>query len=1224
MKSNIRHILLFLGASLLTCFAYSENKEFIKTIKYDQGDSIIDKSALVYHDEILHSNIINLDGNFSITDIVIDVISSSDYKGTHKTTSSPSCSLTYTESKSRYKSILEYKFNPYYSSNGRSLKVDKYKISVIYTNGATSISRLKSSNKSILSSGKWVKVKFQSTGIYKITGSTLKSFGFSNIKSVHLYGHSNEMLSMENESEIPYNLPEIPIQVFDNNDGSFDDNDYILFFGHSPNYTHYSQKSDEYYKNYNCYSQNSYILITTNRGSTKQINRVDNSDLVYEKELDYYYNVKHIDLNETNPRESGREAFGTIGSQTFNFSFTNAISTKDATITYKTLATSSSSTSYTVSAPNLFSKSNTIGKGTNTSHSSSITFNATSSQINVSVSRNSSAGKFWLDYITVSVPSKLTLSNGQLYFHSKESINHDIVQYSISNKNITVWKVTDYNNTIEINTTNGSFKSNTNGKLQHYIAFDNTTFHSVDYVSTLSNQNIVGDSPTDVIIIAHPEFHSQAQRLANFHQTNDGLSSQIVTQQQIFNEFSAGRPDITSIRNFVRARYASNSELKYLLLFGDGSYDNSAMHSGSTMIATYQSPGGETHSFVSDDYFGLLDYKEGEISGKLSGALDIGIGRLPVNSEEQASTVVDKIIHYSTSSKSRGKWRNNMCFLADDGDGNLHMSQSNILTDTITNQRGEVIFTKIFADAYPKIASAGGSRYPEANRRILDAINKGVLVFNYTGHGNPVQFAVERLLTVSELQTWENYNQLPLVITASCEVSRYDDPHRRSIGEQMLLHNSGGAIGLLTTTRLVYANPNFKLNLKLFDYFYEQNEWGKANTLGDIIRKGKVAMVNDLGQNKRNFSLLGDPAMKLAIPEFNIITDSINGVSVHESLDTLPALSLVSISGHIEDDFGNIATNYNGIIYPTVFDKSREVTTLSNNADSAFKYNDFLNILFQGKASINNGHFTFTFKLPEDISYKVGSGKISYYADNGTHDASGVYSNFLVGGEYVSNNDTEGPEIEIFMNDTNFVFGGITDESPELILQLEDTSGINISGNAIGHDITVVIDNDMNNSFILNEFYEANLNDYTKGTVRYKLSQLENGKHTLKAKVWDASNNANEEFTEFYVAENAKTALEHVLNYPNPFTTRTSFLFEHNQAGKPIDIQIQIFTISGKLVKTIYSHQLTNGYRGEAIDWDGKDDFGDKIARGVYFYKLKVTNPEGETDEVFEKLVILK
>jgi hypothetical protein len=584
--------------------------------------------------------------------------------------------------------------------------------------------------------------------------------------------------------------------------------------------------------------------------------------------------------------------------------------------------------------------------------------------------------------------------------------------------------------------------------------------------------------------------------------------------------------------------------------------------------------------------------------------------------------------------------------IGDDEDGNTHLNTAMKLCEIIEQNYPKYNLEKIFLDSYPQVSNSGGQRYPDVENAINERIRKGTMLMTYVGHGGEVGWAHERILRITDITGWQNkYNQ-PVMFTATCEFTRYDDPARVSAGELVHLNANGGAVALFTTSRVAWSSTNDFLGANFFNSAFSETSNHQYYSLGDLIRISKNA---DPGgwANLRNFVLIGDPSIGFAFPEYNVITTHINhlpissreahnlkntkdNINLDESnektiSDTLKALSSANIQGIITDNYGTKLTSFNGEIFVTVFDKPSTLRTLGNDPESYpvdFTYQK--NIIFKGKARVTHGDFQVSFIVPKDIGYNYGPGKISYYAKCDTADASGYFSNLIVGG-YSDNPvvDNTPPEIKLYLNDEHFVNLGLTNENPEFIAQVSDSSGINIMGSTIGHDAVITIDNQTTNSIVINDYFETDLNSYQKGTFHYPLKDISEGKHTLTFKVWDILNNSSEKSVEFTVVKQAQLTLDHVLNYPNPFTTHTSFFFEHNQSESVLDTKIQIFTITGKVVKTIVQSTQMNGFRSEGISWDGTDDYGDKLAKGIYLYKLTVKTGLGSYAEKIEKLVIL-
>ena len=630
----------------------------------------------------------------------------------------------------------------------------------------------------------------------------------------------------------------------------------------------------------------------------------------------------------------------------------------------------------------------------------------------------------------------------------------------------------------------------------------------------------------------------------------------------------------------------------------------------------------------SDDFFTLLEEGEGEAEG----TEDISVGRLPVNDTTEAGIVVRKIARYMNNIE-QSDWKNVVCLVADDEDNNTHVVDAENLEKIISTEEQDIFVSKIYLDAYEQITSSTGQSYPGVNYAINQQINSGCLIFNYIGHGSENGLASERVIKTEDIAMWTNKNRLPLFITATCEFSRFDDAEKnaftqtmiekKSAGEKVLLNENGGAIALMSTTRIVYSSLNYNLNRNIFSFAFDKDSEGKSLRLGDIIRLAKINVGGDT--NKRNFSLLGDPALRIGLADDgNVITDSINHKNVFELTDTLKALSLVTISGHIENNYGAEFSGFNGTISPVVYDKPSENSTLGNDGGSTIKFKMMDNILYRGKCEVNDGKFEFTFVVPRDINYEFGNGRIRYYAYDGENDMSGSFSEIIVGGfSTFIVSDTIGPVIKLFMNDTLFRNGGITGTLPTLLARLEDPSGINSSGYAIGHDIVAVIDNDQNRSFILNNYFETDMGSYTKGSITYPLIDLSAGRHTITLKAWDNLNNSSRQSINFTVKTEETFLVNNLKNYPNPATSSTKFTLEHNRPGKLMHITIRIFDGYGKLIKLIETESVSDGYQLPSIEWDCRNGNGQKVAKGLYIYSIEIRTDTGERARDSGRVMIL-
>ena len=879
--------------------------------------------------------------------------------------------------------------------------------------------------------------------------------------------------------------------------------------------------------------------------------------------------------------------------------------------------------------------------------------------LSVSVSKLTANATGWLDNIVYNARRNLIFNQTQFNFRDRKTVvgPNTFAKYILTNNNAispTIWDVT---NPFDIKEQQYNVSANildftaTSDSLKQFTIFTPTQAFTPKGYGSIPNQNLHGIQQADFVIVTHPSFLAEAQRIANIHQLYDTLTYAIATTQEVYNEFSSGTPDIGGIRDFVKMLYKRptdpNEATKYLLLLGDASYKNKDINlSGNTaLIPAYETAisTSYTNSFITDDYFAMMDNNEGDLLSGGPDLVDIGVGRFPVKNKAEAIAVTNKVENYyklnygfnpnaiesscvtAENDYPQGDWRNWVCFVADDEDSNEHINQANNLANKIYNGNKYYNVDKIFIDAYVQESTPGGSRYPLAVEDLERRIEKGALILNYTGHGGELGLAEERIVDVPQILNWKNKNNMPLFVTATCEFSRFDDPDRTSAGEYCLLNENGGAIGLMTTVRLAFSGLNYILNDKFYNHALSPMPNGKMPHIGDLYRLTKRDLAPGNSQYM-NFVILGDPALKLAYPQQRVFTTSINSQAVTPtSIDTLNALSLLSITGYVGDANGNKLTNFNGIVYPTVFDKAVTVTTVANDASSnPLPFLLQKNIIYKGKSEVINGDFTFSFLVPKDISYNYGIGKISYYAHNGVNDANGYYDKIVIGGSNPNAvSDNQGPSISLFMNDEKFVSGGVTNENPKVYAKVSDISGINTIGTGIGHDIVAVLDENTKDAIILNDYYVSDLNTYQSGKIRYPLNELPEGNHTLTLKVWDVQNNSSSSYTDFVVANQADLALTHILNYPNPFTTKTKFFIEHNQCCVSLKVLIQIYTITGKVVKSINQTINNEGFRLDGIEWDGKDEFGDKLARGVYIYKVSVTDGSKKKADKIEKLVIL-
>lgn len=1112
-----------------------------------------------------------------------------------------------------------------------------------------------SSSHSVLSAGKWIRLAITGDGVYRLDYSKLKELGLTEPSKPRLYAYNQGQLSYYNHGPVSGDLNEQAVFI-SGNDSSLGEGEYLLFYGQSPHRWIFDSNTHAFSFLRHNYSDTAFYFITSGGEGRKIISTADNfltANNISNTSDALYIHEKEI----KNLLKSGREWFQPVpaaGSMTIDPGFTDIIPSEKIQYSIRLAARAAITTQFSLSENSALIKSIPIAAvnlsnytGTYASiseYADSVLPKSSSPVYELKYSNNgtSSESAGWLDYITFHGRRNNRFSGTFMHLtDSRSVIAGGITEFRIESSapDATIWDITDPENPAAIQYRKSgselSFTAKTDS-LRHYIIFSPGNVKSpVVNLTNVPNQDLHGTVSAEMLIVSHPAFLRYAQQLADFHSGEDNLSTLIVTPEQIYNEFSGGIRDIVAIRNFVRMKYLKQKNtampLRYLLLFGDGSFENRTGPPGNpNFIPTYQSQNSNVvvSTFTSDDFYGLLDENEGESEG----TEDIGIGRLPVNDTSQAALIISKIRAYSDPINN-GDWKNIICLAADDEDGNTHLTDTEILSKIIEDSVPVFNVSKIYLDAYSQSTSVSGQTYPGVNKAINDRINTGCLVFNYVGHGSENGLAHEGILAPADIKSWQNAGRLPLFITATCEFSRFDDAafndltgaydQKTSAGELALLGNKNGAIALMSTTRVVYSAPNAFLNSNIFKTAFSPDSSGKSLTFGDIIRIAKNN--SGSGTNKRNFTLLGDPALRLAYPwHGRILTDSVNNLTEGEVSDTLKALSVITVHGHIEDNKGQISDKFNGIVSPVVFDKLSSVRTLANDGGSSVDFMIRNNILFSGKTRAVNGKFSFSFIVPRDIDYTPGKGKISYYASDTEADMQGYTNNIVVGG-FASNtmNDTRGPSIKLYMNDTLFRDGGITSTNPKLMAVIEDQGGINTTGAGIGHDITAVLDNNPKNTVILNEYFENDFDNYSRGKLFYNLTSVPEGRHSLTLKAWDNFNNSSVSSLNFIVGNDGRFIIDNLINYPNPFSQQTTFEATHNRPDSELEVTVNIYNLRGQLIKSMHDRYYSSGFVIPPVIWDGRDDRGARAGQGVYPYTIKIKTPEGETATASGRLIIL-
>ncbi|WP_406684856.1 type IX secretion system sortase PorU [Seonamhaeicola sp. MEBiC1930] len=1164
----------------------------------------------------------------------------------------------------RYKKVMSFQLNYNTSSSGKVIQNRKNTFnSKVISNSA-------------LSSGEWYKFYVDTTGVFKLSKSFLQRLGVNvnsvDPRNIRLFGNGGSMIPFENSEPYPFDVTENAIKFVGEEDGIFNDEDYILFYAKGPK--GYNEESNT---NINCYTDRTNYFINVGSASGKRIQPFSQPNGTPNLVINTFHDYQFHEIDESNIAFLGRRWFGdnfdSDSNKVFNFVFPDLVTSQPINLKVFVASTGATSTSMDVSVNGSpvstlnISGASTPALANGASYNGNV--NVGNSNIEITLDYNNQgnpSARAYLDYISIEAERALKFYGNQFEFKNNNVISvSGIGQYDITDASgITeIWDVTDIYNVSnflnEESSSNLSFTSEL-GSLKTYIALSPQDYFEPKFDSntTVLNQNIKGTifqdnsgsfQDIDYLIVSPNNMLSEAERLAEINRNQYNLNVKVVGLDEIYNEFSTGNQDVGAIRNLVKYIYdnasAPESRIKYLCLFGDGSFDyKDRIQNNTNIVPSWHSYNSFnlTNSFVSDDFYGMMDDNEGTMQS--SDRLDIAVGRILADTPQRATELVDKIASYYLKD-SFGSWRNNFVLLSDDVDedweGSLQGTTDNV-GNLVSQEKPFINVVKIHSDAFQQESSAGGDRYPQVTTEFVNAIDNGALVVNYFGHGGEDGLAQERFFLKTDIEGLRNYCKLNCFVTVTCEFTKFDNPFRETAGEFTYWSKQAGAIGLITTTRQIFVSFAITFNSILGQYLFSYSDNDTFSdyeypTMAEALRLAKNDRSISGNSQRRLIFFIGDPAMKLAFPKPNIRLTKLNDIPIGQSTDTLKALSHVKLSGEVADIAGNVMSNYNGKLSATIYDKSIERQTLANDGT---RLNDELvqldfetlgEIIFRGQASVSNGVFEFDFVVPKDIGIPVGYGKISFYAENeeSLEDQTGASVNTIrIGG--INENAAEdniGPVITLYMNDENFVSGGITNESPTLLAKLEDENGINTSS-GIGHDIVAIIDGDETNPIVLNDYYQTEVDDYQKGVVSFPLSNIEPGLHTMTLKAWDVYNNSSIAEIQFVVYdENQELVINNVLNYPNPFVNYTEFWFNHN-SSEALDVSIQIFTVSGKLVRTL-NGQTTGGFKSTSslskdIVWDGRDDFGDKIGKGVYIYKLTVySSLSNKKVEKIEKLVIL-
>ncbi|MBP5419386.1 MAG: type IX secretion system sortase PorU [Bacteroidales bacterium] len=1115
-----------------------------------------------------------------------------------------------------------------------------------------SINAMPQAEHSVLASGKWVKVRIKDSGIKMLTRSALSSMGFADMDKVAVYGNGGKELPLENSASRIDDLAKLPVFRTDN---------AILFYAQGITSWEYNETNDIYEFSENEQDSYSYYYITDSTTPSVEPEKVDYSSKVATTTIDTYDDRAYHALHNYSYLLSGRDFYGeqfttANNSISIPFSLDERVSQDTKVrIAVNMMARSLSKTYYSILFNNdtlgTYSISPIVWTSTGAQAITNRT-NITSTagqkneynlKINATVNTDGTT-VVYLDYAMITVCAPLNMnSRNELLFRNSTTINYNsscIIDYAIkgTSGNTIVLNIDEPTNPKVVATTSDGttlhakyYGGNT---INEFISFkQNGSFEEPTFVESVSNQDLHATNAVDYLIIYHPAFQSEAERLASLHADYSGLNCAAVNVDAIYNEFSSGKREATAIRDYVRLVYnkgqKSGNTLKYVLLFGNGSYDN--LNYGDkypdNRIPTHQSEESliRINSYTTDDFFGWMESGEGSASSEAISTVDIGIGRFPVSSETEAASMVDKVESYLTSLEN-SNWKLRAAFTCDDGDSNEHLIFSEQKAKWVADKYPILNETKIYQEAYTATTTTSGLRYYQAIEDLQSIFENGALFIDYTGHGSETAWATRALLNLSDYVQWNNRGKYPFVISAACHTGSFDRGIT-SLSKYMVLPSNCGAIGSLAANRITYSNYNYKISRAFLGRVLDTDSNGKRYTVGDAVKYAKQKTIGNI--NSLKYVLIGDPAITLAYDEnYTISTDSINDIAFDVCDDPLKILSVNKISGSIRDQQGNILDDFNGQINITIYNKKDSIST-KGAISEVYTFENYNSVLYNGLSTVENGLFNTTIVLPKDSYSDEGYGRISYYAvSNNNVEARGYTNTLLLGGiDTEAANDTIGPEITAWVEYLGFDDGSTTGATPTLHASLSDNSGINISGIGIGHDITIVLNDDRNNPYNLNSYFIYSPNSYTSGSLDYTLPELENMKnYTLTLKAWDNANNSSEKTIEFFVDKNSNIQFGTTEIYPCPYISGSSDLnlfFTHNGSSSRLTLKMAIYSISGRLMTQKTITTTTTQGQSDLINLISEMPNTATLGKGIYIIDINITDETGRSGS-FKRKILFK
>lgn len=1104
---------------------------------------------------------------------------------------------------------------------------------------------------SLLSQGSWYKFSVTEDGVVRINSSLLRTAGINpdqiDPRNIKIYTGQYGMLPQSNADARKNHLTEIAISVNGEADGRFNNEDFILFFAKGPDTYRFNVQKQVFEYSNNLFTDKNFYFLTVSAGAGKRITDQENISGTHPV-IQQFDDIGVYETERYNLLKSGRQWFGeqfdATLEATVRFDIAGIVENSTLRFVSHVMAQSTMNSSFQVFFNNnsiltqdiIAVPNTTYGiKGRVKADTISLSANTigapgrTSQEIKYRFTKGSSGlSQGYLDFFLLSMKRRLALYGDQTLFRSSESLAQAVSSFQIAGASagLRVWNITDpdlvSNQPFTLAGTTITYAAST-ATLQEFSVFNPDRVGAPSFESVVSNQNLQGITAPALLVITHTSLLEEAQRLAAHRQSHNGLSTHVVTVDRIYNEYSGGKQDFTALRDFIKELYDQpGSPLKNVLLFGRGSYDyKNRLLENTNFVPIYESRNSlsplETYS--SDDYYAFLEAGEGQWaeSPAQNHTMDIGIGRLPVKTLEEARVVVDKLIDYGGNAKSFGSWQNDFLFVADDGDFNIHQSQADQLANWIEQFHPEFNSKKFFLDNYEQIDRPSGQSSPAASKALDQAVRKGAVIINYTGHGSEQVWMDERILDEATTANWKNKPQYPLFVTATCEFGRHDDPRQITTGEKTLLDRKGGSIGLVTTARPVNSSTNFTLNKAFYEALFTKSG-NRFRDMGSVFKDTKNSSIS--GVANRNFSLLADPSMYLAMAESQIVFDD---VQTSTGSPELKALSKVTVSGHIERS-GQPETEFSGEVELTLFDKALPHATKGDES-TPFNYSERSNLLFKGKASVTQGVFDLSFVMPQNISSELFTGKFNAFAFRTTGEfAGGTQLNSFIGGmEANPVADNTAPSVRLYMGDTTFINGGTVGPDTKIVALFRDESGINISSLPEGNSITATLDNGAS-VFELNGYFVSDRDTYKKGMLSFPLTGLEKGRHTITLTASDTYNNISTVTVDFVVTDGIEIQIEEFSNYPNPFLGSTTLEFTHSRPGEDLEAFLSIYNTMGELLFYQYYSVEGSQYRVTLAEWDGKGPNGTKLGQGVYLGKLSVRSLlDGSKNERFAKLIIL-